>query len=316
MIEKYRDGVVLTINGFQRWLIPFLASMITDWPEGQEVGNFKQGACAAQCNCRHCTRPGVQFTDTAASRPDEARTQKTTELERAVARGEIPPLTGGVRLTTAAARNAHLRKLSLNPEAPALSKAQLFAGDHGYVHTLPMDTMHTYPGGIGRLLRTTLKVVADHTEMDRRLKRIPVVRDVELRGLHYRAFPQGISTQQSFTCDDETAFMQQMAYVIGKSTRVVANEEMRAALVNGAVTAVRMLRINKLMEVHDGDLAELDAEAVRLGPAMDRVVKKLNAAVAAKSLNAKIKHADTPKVHSVVHNSECIRRYVCTAQIK
>jgi hypothetical protein len=110
--------------------------------------------------------------------------------------------------------------------------------------------------------------------------------------------------------------MQQMAYVIGKSTRVVANEEMRAALVNGAVTAVRMLRINKLMEVHDGDLAELDAEAVRLGPAMDRVVKKLNAAVAAKSLNAKIKHADTPKVHSVVHNSECIRRYVCTAQIK
>jgi hypothetical protein len=152
--------------------------------------------------------------------------------------------------------------------------------------------------------------------MDRRLKRIPVARDVELRGIHYRVFPQGISTQQSFTCDDETAFMQQMAYVIGKSTRVVANEEMRAALVNGAVTAVRMLRINKLMEVHDGDLAELDAEAVRLGPAMDRVVKKLNAAVAAKSLNAKIKHADTPKVHSVVHNSECIRRYVCTAQIK
>jgi hypothetical protein len=75
-----------------------------------------------------------------------------------------------------------------------------------------------------------------------------------------------------------------------------------------------MLRINKLMEVHDGDLAELDAEAVRLGPAMERVVNKLNAAVAAKSPNAKIKHADTPKVHSVVHNSECIRRYVYPAK--
>lgn len=88
-MEEYRHGVLLTINGVVRWLVPYISSVATDWPEGQQQTGHFEGAVNANANCRKCKRKTSEFADTSAPRPGEARIQNVTEQMRAYARGEL-----------------------------------------------------------------------------------------------------------------------------------------------------------------------------------------------------------------------------------
>ena len=60
-VEEYRNGVSVYVGGKYRWLIPVIAFVITDWPEGQSMSLTKAGAVSSKRNCRVCTKPTKLF---------------------------------------------------------------------------------------------------------------------------------------------------------------------------------------------------------------------------------------------------------------
>ena len=64
-IEEYRNGFMFRFSdGVVRWMVPVLAYVITDWPEGQLMTLVGGGATGSKANCRVCFRPTSLFSRT------------------------------------------------------------------------------------------------------------------------------------------------------------------------------------------------------------------------------------------------------------
>ena len=64
-VNKYLNGILVTLfDGKTRWLIPVIALVLTDWPEGQKMCACKEGATSSPFNCRVCMTPQSEFGDT------------------------------------------------------------------------------------------------------------------------------------------------------------------------------------------------------------------------------------------------------------
>lgn len=297
-LELYRHGFIVKVQGVVRWLIPYIHSILTDWPEGQQTANFFEGAVTSRENCRACRRHVSDFANTSPPLVEDMRDQDATEWARAVGRGEAPDQHGNV-LQTVTAREAFMQERSIHPESCALAYAFLFNGAAGYTGVLPMDQMHVIAAGIARLIRNVVKESAVSATLDTRLQAIPIVRDQAVRGFYYRYFRQGIGNIQQFTCDMEMALLQQLPYAIGnlharcggaapgmlvpvtttfliellvlpvgRSDAVIRDERLRRAIVRAAVITRMIWRVMKLRKPHEADVQELEGEATLVGPEM------------------------------------------------
>ena len=82
-IEEYHNGIYVVINGTGRWVVPVIAYVITDWPEGQCMTLVGGGATKSYCNCRVCLCPTALFIRTLESLNYRMRTQHETQAKEA-----------------------------------------------------------------------------------------------------------------------------------------------------------------------------------------------------------------------------------------
>ena len=84
-IEEYRHGFLFRFtDGVVRWMVPVLAYVITDWPEGQMMSLIGGGARNSRKNCRVCYRPTALMSQTEEGDCYKWRKQRDTmELVRA-----------------------------------------------------------------------------------------------------------------------------------------------------------------------------------------------------------------------------------------
>ena len=77
-IEEMRHGFHFVFpNGQSRWLVPVLALVITDWPEGQAMSLVGGAAMASKFNCRHCLHPRneMAFTSDGVTYPKRSQVE-------------------------------------------------------------------------------------------------------------------------------------------------------------------------------------------------------------------------------------------------
>lgn len=108
----------------------------------------------------------------------------------------------------------------MNLEENGFWSSVLYSNKYGVHAMFPPDILHTIPKGIVDILRRILLSYTNDIVVDERLAKIPMVRDVLTRNLHYRAFSTGISSMSVFTADDMVALVQQLPYVVGTGTGI------------------------------------------------------------------------------------------------
>lgn len=157
-IEEYRDGLLVRVNGIKRWLVPVLAFVISDWPEGQSLSLTKAGATQSRMNCRVCERPTKEFGHTADGGIGKLREMKETKKKvRLFSRAGV----------TAAAIHKEEVKNCLYMMPAGVWRGELYSDRYGHHGMFPFDFLHTVSHGIANLLlHTVLAYGNEHRTMD------------------------------------------------------------------------------------------------------------------------------------------------------
>lgn len=339
-IESYRNGVTVTLfSGRTLWLIPVISHVISDWPEGQEMMNMKQGAGVSARNCRVCWTPTNEFAKSNEGLVYRRRRQGETEELSKHWREKM----GDVRLGDY--RDAE-KKYSQYFEEMAMSDAELYANEFGFHSTFPFDTLHTIPLGIVDLLKEIFKTYAGngpfcmhalslrnafqkfniclHFEcnyacvmhanikqiscartgmspsavhiVDHRLATLEVPKNQTQRCMHYRPYTKGMARVRRYTGDDNVALLQQMAYVVGTSTKVIrASQGVRVAFIKAVHQCQIIYLTMKKREVLEGELQIMHAAAKEIGCSLSKALSALPTGVRARI------NLNRPKLHALLH---------------
>ena len=255
------------VNGVRRWLVPVIAYIITDWPEGQCMSLIKAGATSSFRNCRVCYWKREDAHDTLNAYRAKKRTTALTKALR-------ERYGYDVRITQAR-RDIKEKKYGQFFNDNGLDDAQLYSPTYGVHAILPPDTLHTMSKGMAELLRTMLQKIMKKEGtfgvFDRRLAQIPVVRDPDQRQMPYRRYRTGIHNMKVYTADDMLALLQQMHYAVGTGNTVIPQEAVRNAFISACVALVKMVVILKKRVVKEAELVFFD-EKVKGGAPPSLVV--------------------------------------------
>jgi len=314
-IETYRNGLLVRLpwedekTGMKavKVLVPVLAAVLTDWPEGQMMSGTKQGASCAHANCRVCAMAlalyGCTEEGACAQRRVEAETREFAEEFKRDEEGAV--IAKGKTLKEMRAAEVDRGCFA---EQNGFWTAELFSNKYG-VHALcPNDTLHTLSAGIVPALKKILLKHHQHTgtgkaELDKRFRALPRVHDAARRGLFYRSF-DNILTQATWTADDYIALLQQMFFVVGVDDAIIGDEAAREAFVGACEATLMIIVALKMRVISEGQLNDLHACAKALGPLLTAAVGGLPNFVVVKLMTI-----NRPKVHALLHLRYFIRRY-------
>jgi len=151
-IEEHRDGVNLIVGGVERWLVPVIAFIITDWPEGQCMSLVKAGASKSFRCCRVCYWKREDFGDTVNAYTAQKRCVGVTQALKQRYGANATNVNKGQR----ALREAKYGQFF---DDNGLDGAELYSPKYGIHAMLPPDTLHTICKGIAELLRTLLQKI-------------------------------------------------------------------------------------------------------------------------------------------------------------
>lgn len=150
-VEDYRHGFWLHVGGEMRWLVPVIAMVITDWPEGQAMSLTKAGATASLRNCRVCEHLTKEFSITADGLRGERRVMDDTMglVQKFSARGVALKVVADVE-----------KESCLYMMANGFWQGELYRDKYGHHTLFPFDTLHTVCRGIADMLRDILLLYA------------------------------------------------------------------------------------------------------------------------------------------------------------
>lgn len=298
----------MRVNGEIKWLVPVIAFVITDWPEGQSMSLTKAGATTSKRNCRLCTKPTLLFNHTDDGGEGVYRTMKKTKKA-------VQHFTAGAGRGSQKAIENEEREWCVYMEQNGFWSGELYSDRYGHHAMFPYDILHTICHGTADVL---LKVLLGYgkkyktldgkglvligcrwcsfaacVEIDERLRKWPPVRDPSQRMMHTRQFNSGVSHMAVFTADDMIALLQQLPFVVGSGTAVIGDRACAAAFVNAAVVTRNILSVMKQREVSVDDLNFLKSEIKAMGGHFETMQNELPVKERA--------NLSIPKFHSICH---------------
>ena len=301
-IEKYRHGVRIKLNGREVTMVPVVAFVATDWPEGQKMAQIYGSATGSARNCRVCMRPTEHFGWSTTTREDKRRTQRKTKKKVR----ELKRLAKTPGKKTEALERA--KQLSLHLESNGWWKAELFANKYGVHALLPMDTLHTVPYGVIHSLRALLLALCPpgdrRDEMNRRFMSMPRSADQVTRGLYYRIFSDGLSKLGSWTGDDYISLLQALPFVVGTTGAVIEDDRAREAFQLACRCTRLILLVLKMRVVNENALARMHCAAKRIAQALQVCTASVPV-----SRRSELMGVNRPKIHALVHFRYFIRRF-------
>ena len=144
-VNNYKDGLFLNVDGVEHWLLPVVAYVVTDWPEGQSMSLTKAGATSSKRNCRTCTKPTKLFDITDDGGVGEMRLMKETKKE----------VQYFARRATGVVEKAEMESCIYMEEC-GFWRLNLYTDRHGHHAMFPPDFLHTLCHGTADILRDVL----------------------------------------------------------------------------------------------------------------------------------------------------------------
>jgi hypothetical protein len=295
-VNKYKFGIRLrTLDGVTRTLIPAIAFVATDWPEGQLHLNLKANATQSRMNCRMCTRPTTTFSATEEGASFPRRLQ-------ADAQAFSLQYHGSAWKGTIEAREKAEMARSMFSYPCSWWAAPTFSNKFGVYSMFPFDTLHTVSSGLISTLKDILIArtsTAGMNTFEFRLQTIKRVRDPQMRRLYYKPFMEGITVHGRWSGDDYIALLQQMPFAVGYGSSVIEDPRHRKTFLQLCACIRAVLLVLKMKCTGEDDLAVLHRNAKRIGPLLVKASAKLG----------NVPTTDRPKVHALVHFRYQIRRF-------
>ena len=259
-IEKYRDGIIIQLNGEKVTMVPVICFVLTDWPEGQKMASMYASPVGPVANCRVCLRETKDFGNVVGGEAAGGirRTQAETDALLRKAKG-----------LSLAQRKVLEKPFSMHLEENGFRDAELFSGRYGIHALCPMDTLHTVPYGLVEPLKL---LVLAHTEvalrrqvLDDRLRQMPRTADTRSRGLPYRHFPKGLTGVGTWAASDYVALIQQLPFIVGYKQQVIASQKAQKAFLQACHYTRTILLVQKMEVPNEIALSWLHEAATKMG---------------------------------------------------